>query len=39
LSSIEANNAFVDYATLFNKAQRTTLQAAVAKNKDNVAVR
>jgi len=39
LSSIEANNAFVDYATLFNKPQRTALQAAIAKDKDNVAVR
>ncbi|KAJ5381772.1 uncharacterized protein N7496_004200 [Penicillium cataractarum] len=36
LSSIEANNAFVDYAMSFNKAQRKTLREAIAKNKENV---
>ncbi|KAJ5177072.1 uncharacterized protein N7482_002949 [Penicillium canariense] len=37
VSSIEANNAFVDHAIAFNKAQRKTLRAAISKNKDNVA--
>ncbi|OKP09852.1 hypothetical protein PENSUB_4776 [Penicillium subrubescens] len=36
LSSIEANNAFIDYAMSFNKTQRKTLRDAIARNKDNV---
>ncbi|GLI75091.1 hypothetical protein PoHVEF18_003342 [Penicillium ochrochloron] len=37
LSSIEANNAFIDYTMFFNKDQRKTLRDAIARNRDNVA--